>query len=146
MSHNSFKYSEDLNNIGKVFKVRSEMCISSWVILYYTVKKVLNSILLKNILQSPSKYEYWLHQWWTLKKKFGQEKFEYNFLMISIEMVKNKTESILDVSIWIPDVFRLEIKCHYSNHLNTRLVRYSNGRKLSSLQMVWYSNGIWIPD
>ena len=30
----------------------------------------------------------------------------------------------------------------YSNHLNTGLVRYSNGQKLSGLQMVWFSNGI----
>ena len=29
----------------------------------------------------------------------------------------------------------------YNNHLNTRLVRYSNGQKVSGLQMVRYSNG-----
>ena len=36
------------------------------------------------------------------------------------------------------------LNLRYSNHLNTGLVRYSNGQKLSSLQMVWFSNGIWI--
>ena len=30
----------------------------------------------------------------------------------------------------------------YSNHLNTGLVWYSNGQKVSGLQMVRYSNGI----
>ena len=39
------------------------------------------------------------------------------------------------------------VKCgadssNYSNHLNTGRVRYSNGQKLSGLQMVLYSNGI----
>ena len=34
----------------------------------------------------------------------------------------------------------------YSNHLNTRLVRYSNGQKLSGCQMIRYSSGIWIAD
>ena len=29
------------------------------------------------------------------------------------------------------------------DHSNTGLVWYSDGQKLSSLQMVWYSNGIW---
>ena len=31
---------------------------------------------------------------------------------------------------------------NYSNHLKTGLVRYSDGQKLSSLQMVRYSNGV----
>ena len=39
-----------------------------------------------------------------------------------------------------------EIDTLYSNHLNTGLVWYSIGQKLSGLQMVRYSNGIWIPD
>ena len=29
----------------------------------------------------------------------------------------------------------------YNNHLNTRLVQYSNGGFVSGCQMVWYSNG-----
>ena len=29
----------------------------------------------------------------------------------------------------------------YSNHLNTRLFWYSNGRFVPGCQMVWYSNG-----
>ena len=31
--------------------------------------------------------------------------------------------------------------CKYSNHLNTGLVWYSNGRFVSGFQIVWYSNG-----
>ena len=33
------------------------------------------------------------------------------------------------------------LKFWYSNHLNTGLVWYSNGRFVNSCQMVWYSNG-----
>ena len=41
----------------------------------------------------------------------------------------------------IPTVPDLSVIQMYSNHLNTGLVWYSNGQKLSGLQMVRYSNG-----
>ena len=44
---------------------------------------------------------------------------------------------------WIPNVQQPHtlLPFEYSNHLNTGLVWYTNGRIVSSCQMVWYSNG-----
>ena len=50
-------------------------------------------------------------------------------------------QSLDEMEKTVVELFSGKIK-NYSNHLNTKLVQFSNGQKLSSLQMVRYSNSI----
>ena len=49
---------------------------------------------------------------------------------------------VLMYNLFLLRHFLVGTKRLYSNHLNTGLVRYSNGQKVSRLQSVQYSNGI----
>ena len=42
---------------------------------------------------------------------------------------------------WLSNTGNIHIPIEYSNHLNTGLAWYSNGRFVSGCQMAWYLNG-----
>ena len=73
-------------------------------------------------------------------RSFSKSFFIHNLHWISFILFEN-FQQFSNLHYLAESVFSISYSIVYSNHLNTGVVWYSNGRFVLGCQMVWYSNG-----